>query len=102
MFDLHLFSYAQKSNWVKHLLDPTYSSFWKILEMSVLDFHPDWTILLRTDAPNSILNTLSNCQLIETNKRWYLYKNKIKGNLGWSYFHLQDPMWWNKEALKQS
>ena len=37
MFDLHLFSYAQKSIWVKHLLDPAYSSFWKILEMSVLE-----------------------------------------------------------------
>ena len=63
VFDLHLFSYAQTSIWVKHLLDHAYSSFWKILEMSVLEnFHPDWTILFRTDAPNCILNTLSNCQ----------------------------------------
>ena len=103
MFDLHLFSYAQKSIWVKHILDPAYSSFWKILEMSVLDnFHPDWTILFRTDAPNCILNTLSNCQLIETIKLWYLYKNKIKGNLGWSNFHLQDPIWWNKDVRLKS
>ena len=91
MFDLQLFSYAQKSIWVKHLLDPAYSSFWKILEMSVLEnFHPDWTLLFRTDAPNCTLNTLSNCQLFETIKLWCLYKNKIKGNLGWSNFHLQD------------
>ena len=43
--------------------------FGKYLEMSVLEnFHPDWTILFRTDAPICILNILSNCQLIETIK----------------------------------
>ena len=81
MIDLHLFSYAQKSIWVKQLTDPAYFSFWKFLEMSVLDnFHPDWTILFRTDAPKCILNTLSNRQLIETIKLWYLYKSKVQGN----------------------
>ena len=97
MFDLHLFSHAQKSIWVKQLLDPGYYSFWKILEMSVMEnFHPDWTILFRTVAPDCVLNTLSNCQLIETIKLWYFYMSKMKGNLGWSNFHLQDPIWWNK------
>ena len=46
MFDPLLFSQAQKFIWVKQLLDPNYSSFWKTLEMSVLEsFHPDWKIL---------------------------------------------------------
>ena len=32
---------------VKQLLDPNYFSFWKKIEMSILeDFHPDWTIFL--------------------------------------------------------
>ena len=43
-----------------------------------------------------------NCQLFETIKLWYLYKNKIKGNLGWSNFHLQDPIWWNKDVRLKS
>ena len=99
MFDPLLFSQAQKLTWVKHLLDPNYSSFWKHLEISVLEkFHPDWTILFRSDAPNCVLNTISNCQLIESLKLWYLYRNKIKENLGWSDFHLQDPIWWNKNV----
>ena len=103
MFDLHLFSHAQKFIWVKQLLDPGYYSFWKILEMSVLEnFHSDWTILFRTVAPDCVLNTLSNCQLIETIKLWYFYMSKMKGNLGWSNFHLQDPIWWNKGVRLKS
>ena len=103
MFDLHLFSHTQKSICVKQLLDPGYYSFWKILEMSILEnFHPDWTILFRTVAPDCVLNTLSNCQLIETINLWYFYMSKIKGNLGWSNFHLQDPIWWNKGVRLKS
>ena len=59
MFDLHLFSHAQKFTWVKHLHDPDYFSFWKMLEISVFeDFQPDWTILFRTVAPDYVLDTL--------------------------------------------
>ena len=68
--------------------------------MSILEnFYQDWTVLFRSDAPDSVLNTLSNCQLIESIKLWYSYKNKIiLKNLGWSDFHLQDPIWWNKNV----
>ena len=103
MFDPLLFSQAQKFIWVKQLLDPNYSSFWKTLEMSVLEsFHPDWKILFMSDAPDCVLNTLSNCQLIESIKLWYLYKNKIMDNLGWSDFHLQNSIWWNKNVCLKS
>ena len=103
MFDLHLFSHSQKFIWVKQLLDHGYYSVWKILEMSVMEnFHPDWTILFRTVAPDCVLNTLSNCQLIETIKLWYFYMSKMKGNLGWYNFHLQDPIWWNKGVRLKS
>ncbi len=103
MFDPLLISQAQKSIWVKQLLDPNFSSFWKTLEISVLDnFHLDWTILFRSDPPDCILNSLSNCQLIETIRLWYLYRNKVMDNLGWSDFHLQDPIWWNKKVRLKS
>ena len=102
MIDPLIFSQAQKFIWInmiKQLLDPKYSSFGKVLEMSILEnFYQDWTVLLRSNAPDSVLNTLSNCQLIEIIKLWYLYKNKILKNLGWSDFHLQDPIWWNKNV----
>ena len=46
---------------------------WKHLELSVLEnFHPDWIVLFRSDAPDCVLNTLSNCQLIESIKLVYL------------------------------
>ena len=61
IFDPFLFSQAKKITWVKHLLDPDYSSFWK-------HFHPDWTILFISDAPECVLNTLCNCQLPESIK----------------------------------
>ena len=98
MIDPLIFSQAQKFIWIKQLLDPNYSSFWKVLEMSKKFFYQDWTVLFRSDAPDSVLNTLPNCQLIESIKLWYLYKNKILKNLGWSDFHLQDPIWWNKNV----
>ena len=28
--------------------------------------------------------------------------SKMKGNLGWSNFHLQDPIWWNKGVRLKS
>ena len=84
MIDPLIFSQAQKFIWIKQLLDPNYSSFWKVLEMSILEkFYQDWTVLFRSDAPDSVLNTLSNCQLIESIKLWYLDKNKI-----WKKFRL--------------
>ena len=98
-----IFSCSRKLKNSKQLLDPNYSSFWKTLEMSVLEsFHPDWEIMFMSDALDCVLNTLSNCQLIESIKLWYLYKNKIMDNLGWSDIHLQDPIWWNKNVRLKS
>jgi hypothetical protein len=103
MIDSYVFSQAQKTVWVKHLLDPNYSNFWKSLEISILSrFHPDYTVLFRSDAPDSVLNSLSNCQLIESIKLWYLYRFKWKDKLDWSDFHLQDSIWWNKKVRLKS
>ena len=35
MIDPLIVSQAQKFIWIKQLLDPNYSSFWKVLEMSI-------------------------------------------------------------------
>jgi hypothetical protein len=67
MVDVEAFSQAQKLVWVKHLLDPNYNSFWKILETEVLnDFHDDISVLWKADAPNCILALLNNTQLAES------------------------------------
>ena len=51
--------------------------------MSILEvFHPDWTILFRSDPPDCVLNTIPNCQIIETIKLWYLYKKQNYGEFG--------------------
>jgi len=103
MIDPMVFSQAQKLAWVKLLLDPTYVSFWKSLELSTLvNFNPDHLVLWKTEAPNSILNSLSNCQLSESIRLWYLYRDKVRENLGWSDFHFQDFIWWNKNIRLKS
>ena len=64
MFDPLLFFQAQKSIWVKQLLDPNYSIFWEKNEMLILeDFHLDWTILFRSDPPDYVLNTILTISL---------------------------------------
>ena len=44
--------------------------------MSILeDFYPDWTILIRSDPPDCVLNTIPNCQLTETIIVVFIYIN---------------------------
>ena len=100
MVDAEAFSKAQKLVWTKHLLDPNYSGFWKHLENTVLTkFNAnDSQLLWKTSAPECVLNTLKNCQLAETIRVWYLYRNKIKTNLGHDKYFLQDPIWYNQNV----
>ena len=75
MIDVAAFSQAQKMVWTKHLLDPTYSDFWKHLENTVLTkFNDnDPQLLWKTSAPDCVLNSLKNSQLAKTIKVWYSY-----------------------------
>ena len=100
MVDTEAFSQAQKLVWTKHLLDPNYSGFWKHLENIVLTkFNvTDSQLLWKTSAPECVLNSLKNCQLAETIRVWYLYRNKIKTNLGYDKYFLQDPIWYNQNV----
>ena len=64
MIDVEAFAQAQKLVWAKHLLDPNYDSFWKVLESEVLKvFHNDTSVLWKADAPNCVLALLRNTQL---------------------------------------
>ena len=100
MIDVAAFSQAQKMVWAKHLLDPTYSDFWKHLENTVLTkFNDnDPQLLWKTSAPDCVLNSLKNSQLAETIKVWYSYRDKVKINLGLDKFFLQDPIWYNQNV----
>lgn len=98
MIDVAAFSQAQKLVWAKKMLDPDYESTWKHIESTVLShFHSDVSVLWKTNAPDCVLNLLKNCQLAETIKTWYIYKEKVKENLGYGNYHLQDPIWWNRD-----
>ena len=100
MVDVVAFSHAQKLVWTKHLLDPNYSSIWKHLENTVcIKFNDnDSQLLWKTSAPECVLNSLNNCQLAKTIRIWYLYRDKIKMNLGHNNYFLQDPIWYNKNV----
>ena len=99
MIEVEAFSQAQKMVWAKHLLDPNYSSFWKHLETAALSaFSNDTLNLWRADAPNCVLTSLKNTQLAESLRVWYMYRDKIKDNLGYQNYHLQDSIWWNKKV----
>jgi len=97
MVDMVAFSQAQKLVWAKNMLDPNYSNFWKHLENSTLSqFCNDPSLLWKSNAPDSVLNSLNNTQLAETLRVWYTYRDKIKENLGFENYHLQDVIWWNR------
>ncbi len=53
-------------------------------------------------APDCVLATFKNCQLVETIKVWYVYKDKIKANLGHEEFLFQDPIGYNQNYLSQN
>ena len=43
-----------------------------------------------------VLALLSNTQFAESLRVWYLYRDKMKDNLGYGNYHLQDFVWWNR------
>ena len=99
MIDVAAFSQAQKLIWAKRLLDPNYDSFWKVLESEVLKvFHNDTSVLWKADAPNCVLALLRNTQLAESLRFWYVFRDKVKENLGYKNYYLQDSIWWNRKV----
>ena len=64
MVDPYTFALAQRMVWVNHLLDDSYSSLWKTIEVAALvDFHCDVDILWKSYAPESLPTKLKNNQL---------------------------------------
>ena len=76
MVDVEAFSQAHKLMWTKHLLDPNYSGFGNIWENTVLTKFDDndSQLLWKISAPECVSNSLKNCQLAETIRVWYLYR----------------------------
>ena len=63
--------------WVNHLLDDSYSSLWKTIEV---DFHCDVDILWKSYAPESFLTKLKNNQLADSIRTWYIFRAKAVKN----------------------
>ena len=62
-------------------------------------FHDDTLLLWKTEAPQCVvLNTLRNCQMIETLKVWYEYRYLALKEINLSNFHMQDSIWYNKNV----
>ena len=73
MIDPYIFALAQKMYWVKCLLDDSYNSWWKSIELSFLEtFHRDLNILWKSYAPECILRSLGSTQLADSLRTWYI------------------------------
>ena len=75
MIDPSAYALAQKMTWVKYLFDENYESVWKTIELSALEnFHRDPHILWKSYAPESVLQSLSNSQVADSLRTWYIYR----------------------------
>jgi len=105
MVDPFTFAQAQKMVWVKYLLDDSFSSPWKLLELSVLkSFNSDINILWKAHAPENFLSLLKNTQIADSLRAWYFFREKAALDLGYeaSELKLQGCIWYNKNVRTKS
>ena len=77
MIDPYAFALAQNMFWVKCLLDDSYNSLWKSIELSFLEtFHRDFNILWKSYAQESVLRSLGNTQLADSLRTWCIYREQ--------------------------
>ena len=77
MIDPLIFATSQKMTWVKNLLDDNYEAPWKSIELSFLEkINHDVSLLWKSYAPESILNSIGNTQLAESLRSWYVYREE--------------------------
>ena len=97
---------AQRMVWVNHLLDDSYSSLWKTIEVAALvDFHCDVNILWKSYAPESLLTKLKNNQLADSIRTWYIFRAKaVKDLLDFDTedFSSQEYLWFNRRVRSNS
>ena len=100
MVDPYSFALAQRMVWVNHLLDDSYSSVWKTIEVTALgDFHSNVDILWKTFAPESVLTKLKSNQLADSIRTWYIYRSKAVDkvlSIDTEDFSSQEYLWFNK------
>ena len=106
MVDPYTFALAQRMVWVNHLLDDSYSSLWKTIEVAALvDFHCDVDILWKSYAPESLLTKLKNNQLADSIRTWYIFRAKaVKDLLDFDTedFSSQEYLWFNRRVRSKS
>ena len=106
MTDPYTFSIAQKMSWVKLLLDDNYQSLWKSIEISILkSFSDRKDILWKTYAPENILNKLNSCQLAESLRTWYIFREnfaKTEFNTAFSSIGSCQCIWFNRNIRSKS
>ena len=106
MVDSYTFALAQRMVWVNHLLDDSYSSLWKTIEVAALvDFHCDVNILWKSYAPESLLTKLKNNQLADSIRTWYIFRAKaVKDLLDFDTedFSSQEYLWFNRRVRSNS
>ena len=106
MIDPYIFSIAQKISWVKMLLNDNYDSLWKSIEMSVLkNFSNIQDILWKTHAPETILNKLNACQLSESLRAWYVFREnfvKSEFDIPFSAVGSCQCIWFNRNISSKS
>ena len=89
-----VFAQAQKMSWVARLLDDNYESAWKVIELKTLsNFCEDHLALFRANA-----QMVKNCQVIESIKTWYLYRQSMVNEFGYSQYRIQEFIWWNRNV----
>ena len=106
MVDSYTFALAQRMVWVNHLLDDSYSSLWKTIEVAgLVDFHCDVNILWKSYAPESLLTKLKNNQLADSIRTWYIFRAKaVKDLLDFDTedFSSQEYLWFNRRVRSNS
>ena len=107
MVDVKCFAQAQKMVWVKHLLDDSYNSMWKSIELSFLyNFHPDLKILWKSHAPEKVLSQLSSVQLSDSIRSWYFFRERAVDDLGMEFQEIRSQkstcIWFNKYIRSKS
>ncbi|XP_071501744.1 uncharacterized protein [Diadema antillarum] len=112
MINPSIFALSQKLNWVKMLHDESFDSFWKRMELSVLEnFSPSLVSFMKhpplwkTNAPESILNKLPSVQLTDSLRSWYSFREKlVKIEFGSAYSEIGacQSLWFNKNIRSRS
>jgi hypothetical protein len=106
MIDPLIFHQAQKMVWVKFLLDESFHSTWKNIELGALEsIHSDVSIFWRSFVPEKLLTNLNNIQVADSLRTWYFYREKAFEamlNLKGPEYGAHEYLWFNRQIRTKS